>query len=61
MTSFIPVTKLFSYLVEECKDRVSKQLFEEFFEDEEGCLGTFENIKDHADKPGASYLATLAG
>jgi bacterioferritin (cytochrome b1) len=61
LTSLIPVTKLSYYLVEECKDQVSKQIFEELIEDEEGYLDTFKNIKDHVDKLGASYLATLAG
>ena len=60
MTSPIPVTKFYYYLVEECKDQVSKQLFEELLEKEEGHLDTLKNIKDHADKLGASYLATLA-
>ena len=43
------------------KDQISKQLFEELLKDEEDHLDMFENIKDHADKLGASYLATLAG
>jgi bacterioferritin len=43
------------------KDQISKQLFEELLKDEEGHLDMFENIKDHVDKLGASYLATLAG
>ena len=61
LTSLISVTKLFFYLVEECKDQISKQLFEELLKEEEGHLDMFENIKDHVDKLGASYLATLAG
>jgi bacterioferritin len=43
------------------KDQISKQLFEELLKDEEDHLDMFENIKDHADKLGASYLATLTG
>jgi bacterioferritin (cytochrome b1) len=46
-------------LVEECKEQVSKQLFEELLKDEEDHLDMVENIKDHVDKLGASYLATL--
>jgi bacterioferritin len=43
------------------KDQISKELFEELLKEEEGHLNTFENIKDHVDKLGASYLATLTG
>jgi bacterioferritin len=43
------------------KDQISKELFEELLRDEEDHLNTFENIKDHVDKLGAAYLATLAG
>jgi len=43
------------------KDQISKQLFEELLKDEEGHLDMFENIKDHVDKLGASYLSTLTG
>ena len=43
------------------KDQVSKELFEKLLKDEEEHLDTFENIKDHVDKLGASYLATLTG
>jgi len=43
------------------KDQISKQLFEELLKDEEDHLDMFENIKDHVDKLGASYLATLTG
>jgi bacterioferritin len=41
------------------KDQISKELFEELLKDEEGHLNYFENIKDHVDKLGSSYLATL--
>jgi bacterioferritin len=41
------------------KDQISKELFEELLKDEEGHLNYFDNIKDHVDKLGASYLATL--
>ena len=43
------------------KDQISKQLFEELLKDEEDHLDTFQNIKDHVDKIGAPYLATLTG
>ena len=43
------------------KDQKSKDLFEELVADEEGHLNIFENIKDHVDKMGAAYLATLTG
>jgi bacterioferritin len=43
------------------KDRKSKDLFGEFLSDEEGHLNFFENIKDHVDKLGAAYIATLTG
>lgn len=43
------------------KDQISKELFEELLRDEEDHLNTFENIKDHVDKLGAAYLATLVG
>jgi bacterioferritin len=43
------------------KDQISKDLFEELLKDEEGHLDLFENMKDHIDKLGASYLATLTG
>jgi bacterioferritin len=43
------------------KDQISKQLFEELLAEEEAHLDTFQNIKDHVDKLGAAYLATLTG
>ena len=43
------------------KDQISKELFEELLKDEEDHFNTFENIKDHIDKLGAAYLATLVG
>ncbi len=43
------------------KDQVSKQVFEELLADEEEHLDTFQNIKQHVDKLGAAYLATLTG
>jgi len=43
------------------KDQKSKDLFEEFLSDEEGLLNFFGNIKDHVDKLGAAYIATLTG
>jgi bacterioferritin len=43
------------------KDQKSRDLFEELLSDEEGHLNFFENIKDHVDKLGAAYIATLTG
>ncbi len=43
------------------KDQVSKELFEELLKDEEEHFNYFENVKDHVDKLGAAYLATLIG
>ncbi len=41
------------------KDQISKELFEELLKDEENHFNYFENVKDHIEKLGASYLATL--
>ena len=43
------------------KDQISKQLFEKLLGEEEDHLNDFENIKDHVEKLGAAYIATLAG
>ncbi|HMK53055.1 MAG TPA: bacterioferritin [Thermodesulfobacteriota bacterium] len=43
------------------KDQISKELFEDLLKDEEDHFNYFENTKDHIDKLGAAYLATLAG
>jgi len=43
------------------RDQISKELFEKLLADEEKHLDTFENIKDHVDKLGSAYLATLTG
>jgi bacterioferritin len=43
------------------KDQISKQLFEKLLGEEEGHYNDFENIKDHVDKMGDAYLATLVG
>jgi bacterioferritin len=43
------------------KDQISKELFEELLKEEEQHLDYFENAKDHVDKLGAAYLATLTG
>ena len=43
------------------KDQISKQLFEKLLGEEEEHLNQFENIKDHVEKLGAAYTATLAG
>ena len=45
----------------EAPDQVSKDLFEKLLGDEESHLDTFQNIKDHVDELGESYLATLTG
>jgi bacterioferritin len=41
------------------KDQKSKDLFEELLSDEEKHLNFFENIKNHVEKLGEAYLATL--
>lgn len=41
------------------KDQISKELFEELLKDEEEHFNYFENVKDHVNKLGAAYLATL--
>jgi bacterioferritin len=43
------------------KDQVSKELFDDLLKDEEDHLNYFENTKDHVDKLGSAYLATLTG
>jgi bacterioferritin len=43
------------------KDQISKQLFEKLLGDEEEHLNIFENLKDHVEKLGTAYLATLTG
>jgi bacterioferritin len=43
------------------KDQISKELFEDLLKEEEDHFNYFENVKDHLDKLGASYLATLVG
>jgi bacterioferritin len=43
------------------KDQISKELFEELLKEEEDHFNYFENVKDHIDKLGTAYLATLAG
>jgi bacterioferritin len=43
------------------KDQISKEIFEELLKDEEEHLNYFENVKEHVDKLGASYLVTLTG
>ena len=42
-------------------DHVSKDIFEKLLKDEDGHLDMFQNIKDHVDKLGDVYLATLTG
>jgi bacterioferritin len=43
------------------KDQISKEIFESLLKDEEEHFNYFDNVKDHIDKLGAAYLATLAG
>ncbi|OGP76529.1 MAG: hypothetical protein A2V86_05010 [Deltaproteobacteria bacterium RBG_16_49_23] len=43
------------------KDQISKEIFEELLKDEEEHFNYFENVKDHIEKLGAAYIATLAG
>ncbi len=43
------------------KDQISKQLFEKLLGEEESHLNDFENIKNHIEKMGTAYLATLVG
>ena len=43
------------------RDQISKELFEELLKDEEDHFNYFKNVKDHIDKLGAAYLATLVG
>lgn len=43
------------------RDQISKELFEQLLGEEEAHLDAFQNIKDHIDKLGAAYLATLVG
>ena len=43
------------------KDQKSKDLFEELLGEEEEHLSIFENIKNHVDRMGPAYLATLTG
>ena len=43
------------------RDQISKQLFEKLLGEEEVHLDIFQNLKDHVDKLGAVYLATLVG
>jgi bacterioferritin len=41
------------------RDQKSKDLFEELLSDEEKHLNFFENIKNHVEKLGEAYMATL--
>jgi bacterioferritin len=43
------------------KDQISKQLFEKLLGEEEAHFNDFESTKEHLDKMGNAYLATLAG
>jgi bacterioferritin len=57
-------TKMYNEAAMVCaaeKDQISKELFEDLLKEEEDHFNYFENTKDHIDKLGAAYLATLAG
>jgi bacterioferritin len=43
------------------RDQISKQLFEKLLGEEEEHLSIFENLKNHVDRLGGAYLATLTG
>ncbi len=43
------------------KDQISKRIFEKLLGEEEEHLNIFENLKDHVEKLGTAYLATLTG
>lgn len=43
------------------KDNISKKLFETLLGEEEEHLDIFQNLKDHVEKLGTAYLATLTG
>lgn len=45
----------------ELGDHVSKDLFETILAQEEAHLDQFDNVRQHIEKLGAAYLATLAG
>jgi bacterioferritin len=51
----------FAKLCAEESDQVSKELFDKLVTEEEDHFNYFDNVKDHVDKLGAAYLATLAG
>lgn len=56
--------KMYNEAAEVCaqdKDQISKQLFEKILGEEEDHLNFFDNTKDHLDKLGGTYLATLTG
>jgi bacterioferritin len=42
------------------KDQISKELFEKLLAEEEAHFNFFDNTKEHLEKLGAAYLATLA-
>jgi bacterioferritin len=43
----------------EAGDQISKQIFEKLLAEEEDHLDLFQTVRDHVDKMGAAYLATL--
>lgn len=50
-----------SVVCAEERDQISKELFDRLLGEEEEHLDYFENVKDHVDRMGAAYLATLTG
>jgi bacterioferritin len=50
-----------SIVCAECLDMVSKDLFEKILRDEDEHVNLFQNLKDHVDKLGDIYIATLTG
>ena len=48
-----------SGVCEQEKDQVSKDLFEKILKEEEDHFNYFDTTKDHVDKLGAAYIATL--
>jgi bacterioferritin len=50
-----------SALCADLRDQKSRDLFDDLVADEEGHLSLFENLRNHVEKLGPSYLVTLAG
>ena len=50
-----------SALCADLRDQKSRDLLDDLVADEEGHLSLFENLRNHVEKLGSSYLVTLAG